>query len=309
MSVATIRRFSSSPRSGAAEVATLAVLYGVYEVVRGQGHATLAAARAHTDSIVSLERHLHLFVERALQDAARWVPGVPTALGIAYITLHFVGTAGFLVWLYRRHPERFPVVRNTLVGATGIALALYVLFPVAPPRLAGLGFVDTVSHNAKVNLSSDLLGSLYNPFAAVPSLHFGYALLVGLTFAAVARGRAARILGWSYPLVMLVVIVATGNHFFFDAAAGGAAIALAYALVKTLSRAPRKYPSARPARVRTGSRPARDARVAVAFATAATGGRRAGRDPIGSTRLSPARPHRRALALPATTAPLRASAA
>ena len=210
------------------EVATIIGLYGLYEVVRGQGHATLGVAREHTDGIVALERHLHLFGERTIQQAAHWVPALPTLLGIAYITLHFLGTAAFLIWLHRTHPERFPVVRNTLIAATGVALSIYLLYPVAPPRLAGLGFVDTVTHNAKVNLSSDLLGSLYNPFAAVPSLHFGYALLVGVTVGVLAKGRVARALGWSYPVVMLLVIVATGNHFFFDAAGGALAIGIGY---------------------------------------------------------------------------------
>jgi PAP2 superfamily len=210
------------------EVATIIGLYGFYEVVRGQGHATLGVAREHTDGIVALERHLHLFGERTIQRAAHWVPALPTLLGIAYIALHFLGTAAFLIWLHRTHPERFPVVRNTLIAATGVALSIYLLYPVAPPRLAGLGFVDTVTHNAKVNLSSDLLGSLYNPFAAVPSLHFGYALLVGVTVGVLAKGRIARAIGWSYPVVMLLVIVATGNHFFFDAAGGALAIAVGY---------------------------------------------------------------------------------
>jgi PAP2 superfamily len=242
MSVATFHRLPSprsiafSPQRGLVEVATLASLYGVYEVVRGQGHATLAAASEHTDSIVALERHLHLFGERGVQRAAHWAPGLPTALGIAYIALHFVGTAAFLVWLHRRHPERFPLVRNTLVGATGLALVIYLLYPVAPPRLAGLGFADTVTDSAKVNLSSDLLGSVYNPFAAVPSLHFGYALLVGVTLAVVAGGRVGRAIGIAYPAVMLLVIVATGNHFFFDAAAGAVAIVAGYGLAIRLSR-------------------------------------------------------------------------
>jgi len=210
------------------EVATIIGLYGFYEVVRGQGHATLGVAREHTDGIVALERHLHLFGERTVQRAAHWVPALPTLLGIAYIALHFLGTAAFLIWLHRTHPERFSVVRNTLIAATGVALSIYLLYPVAPPRLAGLGFVDTVTHNAKVNLSSDLLGSLYNPFAAVPSLHFGYALLVGVTVGVLAKGRVARAIGWSYPVVMLLVIVATGNHFFFDAAGGALAIGIGY---------------------------------------------------------------------------------
>jgi hypothetical protein len=240
MNVATLHRLpsprslASTPHRGLVEVATIFGLYGFYEVVRGQGNASLTVAREHTDGIVALERHLHLFGERTVQRAAHWVPTLPTILGIAYIALHFLGTAAFLIWLHRTHPERFPIVRNTLIGATGVALAIYIHYPVAPPRLAGLGFVDTVTHNAKVNLSSDLLGGLYNPFAAVPSLHFGYALLVGVTIAVLAKGRVARAIGWSYPGVMLLIIVATGNHFFVDAALGGAVVVAAWLVARAL---------------------------------------------------------------------------
>jgi hypothetical protein len=217
------------------EVATLASLYGVYEIVRGQGDATLAAAREHTDAIVSLERNLHVYGEHTLQRLAHGLPGVPTLLGIAYIVLHFLGTAVALVWLHRRHRSAFPVVRNTLIFATAVALAVYVLFPVAPPRLAGLGFADTVSDGAHVNLSSDLLGSLYNPFAAVPSLHFGYALIVGVAVGTLTSRRWARALGWSYPAVMLLTIVGTGNHFFFDAAAGGIVVGAGYLFARAVA--------------------------------------------------------------------------
>ena len=266
MSVATLRSFASSPRRGAVEVATLAALYGVYELVRGQGDATFAAARGHTDDIIALERHLHLYGERAVQNAVRALPGVPTLLGLAYIVLHFVGTAAFLVWIHRRRRAHFPLVRNTLIGATAVALVLYLVYPVAPPRLAGLGFVDTVSQNAKVNLSSDLLGSLYNPYAAVPSLHFGYALLVGVTLGALARRRLVRLLAWSYPALMMLVIVGTGNHFFFDAAAGAVAIGVGYAAARVTAPAParRRRPSARPDRARTGSRRVPATRAAAA---------------------------------------------
>jgi hypothetical protein len=246
MSVTPIQQAASSPHRGLVEVGTLAFLYGLYEVVRGQGNATFGVAREHTDWIVGLERHLHVFGERSVQQAAHAVPGAPTILGIAYIALHFLGTAAFLVWLFRNHREKFALVRNVMIAATGIALVFYVTFPVAPPRLAGLGFVDTVSHSAKVNLSSDVLGSLYNPFAAVPSLHFGYALLVGVTLAAVARRRWVRLVGWSYPAVMLLVIVATGNHFFFDAAAGALTIGVGYLLATWLA-ASRRERQPRPA--------------------------------------------------------------
>ena len=247
MSVAPLSRTASSPHRGSIEVATLIALYAIYEIVRGQGHATVSVAREHTHWIVDLERSLHVFGERAVQHAVDTIPAVPTLLGVAYIVLHFVGTTTFLVWVYRSHRERFALVRNTIIGATAIALVLYVLFPVAPPRLAQLGFADTVSHDAKVNLSSTLLSNLYNPFAAVPSLHFGYALLVGVTVATVARRRAVRVVGAVYPAVMLLVIVATGNHFFFDAAAGALAIGAGYLIASRFdyaTRAPRRRTAA-----------------------------------------------------------------
>src|ERR671936_2331600 len=236
-SPSSLRGLVTTPQRGLVEVATLASLYGVYELVRGQAPATLAAARAHTDTIVSLERSLHFYGEQAFQRAIHALPGLPTLLGLAYILLHFVGTAAALVWIHRRHRGAFPLVRNTLIVSTSIALVIYVLFPVAPPRLAGLGFVDTVTDGAHVNLSSDMLGSLYNPFAAVPSLHFGYALLVGVAVAALAGRRWARALGWAYPAIMLLTIVSTGNHFFFDAAAGGLVIAAGYLAARRVNDA------------------------------------------------------------------------
>jgi hypothetical protein len=234
----SLRGLVTTPRGGLAEVATLAALYGVYELVRGQGSATLAAARAHTDDIVAVERHLHVYGEQAFQQAVHALPGLPTLLGLAYITLHFVATGAALVWIHRRHRSAFPVVRNTLVFSTAVALAIYVLFPVAPPRLSGLGFADTVTEGAHVNLSSDMLGSLYNPFAAVPSLHFGYALLVGVAVATLAQRGWVRMIGWAYPVFMLLTIVGTGNHFFFDAAAGGIVVAVSYFVAKRLIDAP-----------------------------------------------------------------------
>lgn len=234
----TSRRAGASvlaAHSGKVELAAVVALYALYEGVRGFGSATLATARAHTDGIVSLEQHLGVFVERPLQSAVAHMPVVPALLGLAYMTLHLTATAGMLAWVHRSHRERFAVVRTTLVLATAASLAVYVLYPAAPPRLSGLGFADTVTRNAHVNLSSDALGSLYNPFAAVPSLHFGYALLVGATIYALARRRWVRVVGAAYPAFMLFTIVATGNHFFFDAAAGGVVVVAAYLLARTIT--------------------------------------------------------------------------
>ena len=217
---------------GRLELALAAVLYGLYEIVRGFASDSYELARAHTDSIVAFERSLGLFWERDLQAAAERVPFLPSALGAAYITLHFGATAVALVWVYRAHRDRFALVRNTLVASTALSLAVYVLYPVAPPRLADLGLADMVTDRTGLNLSSDLLGSLYNPYAAVPSLHLGYALIVGLALAHLGRSRLTRAAGLAYAPFMAFVIVATGNHFLFDALAGALVVAAGYAVAR-----------------------------------------------------------------------------
>jgi PAP2 superfamily len=249
MFLARIRRLADRPYPGRVELAALAALYGAYELVRGFGSEDWAAARAHTADIVALERRLNLFVEQDIQDLAGLLPGVPALLGFLYVALHFAGTAGVLIWVHHRRPHAFPFLRTTLIVSTALALAGYVLYPAAPPRLANLGFADTVSTHTGLNLSSDLLGSLYNPIAAVPSLHFGYSLIVGVAVAQLASRRSLRLVGAAYPGLMLLIIVATGNHFLFDAAAGGLVVAAGWFVASRLA-APALPVPALPAPVR-----------------------------------------------------------
>jgi hypothetical protein len=229
-----LRSWLAQPHSGAAELGGLAVLYGIYEIIRGVGGENYSAAFANTRDIVELEQRLGVFVEQAIQQAAESVQLLPALLGMAYVTFHFVGTAVALVWVHRSHRRHFPMVRTTLVASTAFALVGYVLYPAAPPRLADMGFSDTVSSATGLNLSSDLLGSLYNPIAAVPSLHFGYAVIVGGALVALGRHVWVRAVGWLYPVAMLAIIVATGNHFFLDAAAGGLVVVLGWITARSL---------------------------------------------------------------------------
>jgi hypothetical protein len=138
-------------------------------------------------------------------------------------------SAGYLLWVYARRPAAFARLRCTLLIATAVAMLGYLGYPTAPPRLAGIGIVDTVS-NGHVDLNTGLVHSLYNPFAAVPSMHFGYALVIGLSAAVRCRHLWARALGIACPVFILIVIVATANHFLFDAITG-AMVAGAAALI------------------------------------------------------------------------------
>jgi hypothetical protein len=186
-----------------------------------------------------------VFVESDIQAIARAAPGLIGALGLFYVTLHLAVTSGYLVWLHRFRPAAFPFVRTTLVIASGLALAGYLAFPTAPPRLAATGISDTVS-TGEIDLNRGLVSALYNPFAAVPSMHFGYAVIVGLSFTRLGPRGGVRLAGALYPALVLFVIVATGNHFFFDAAAGAAVASLAAAAAALLLR-PRPRPATRPA--------------------------------------------------------------
>ncbi len=233
-----VRGWLSRSHSGTREIAALAALYGLYEVVRGAGGEDVETALRNTSDIVAFEQAVGVYVERGVQEAVEAVPFVPALLGVAYVLLHFLGTGIALVWVHRGHPDRFPLVRTTFVVATGLALVGYVLYPAAPPRLAELGFSDTVTSSTGLDLSSDLLGALYNPFAAVPSLHFGYALIVGAVLVAVSGHRALRFAGALYPGAMLLIIVATGNHFLVDAALGGVVVVLGWLAARHLVARP-----------------------------------------------------------------------
>jgi hypothetical protein len=220
-----------------AEAVVVVALYGLYELTRGLVVGDADAAAAHADRLVALERSLHLLFEANVQRAAHALPGLTGLLGVAYLTLHLAVTVGVLLWLHQRRPAAFPFVRTTLLLASALALVGFLVYPTAPPRLAGIGIADTVS-NGHVDLNRGLVSSLYNPYAAVPSMHVGYALIVGASVFRVGRHLLVRALAILYPPFVLIVVVATGNHFFFDAAAGTLVAALAMAAAAVLTRRP-----------------------------------------------------------------------
>jgi hypothetical protein len=218
-----------------AESLVVVALYALYEACRGLVAGDRATAVAHARWVASFEQTLHVFLEPRVQEAARSVPGLVGVLGLAYLTLHLSVTAGLLLWLHRRRPASFAFVRTTLLVASALALVGFLAFPTAPPRLAGLGIADTVS-GRHVNLNTGLVSSLYNPFAAVPSLHMGYSLVVGGAIFSYSRNRIAKAAGAAYPVLVLFMIVATGQHFLFDAAAGASLVAFAAAFSVRLTR-------------------------------------------------------------------------
>jgi hypothetical protein len=140
-------------------------------------------------------------------------------LSNVYLAAQLVVLPGALIWLYRRSPTVYCQLRNTVIATWLIAVPIFALFPVAPPRLAGVGISDSVSRHAAVALTGPST-IFYNPYAAVPSLHVGLAFAVGVAAAAALRARWARGLALSWGPLVTLSVLATGNHYLFDAAAG-----------------------------------------------------------------------------------------
>jgi hypothetical protein len=196
-----------------------------YFLTRGRIQDRHAAAQRNAQRIVRLERRLGLFWEPALNRWAARSPFWRRVWNLVYFWAHAPLIAVGGVWLYRRYPQVYRLTRNAFLGSAIIGLISYRLFPVAPPRLAeGYDFVDTMQQYSKVSYQAQSLSPFVNPYAAVPSLHFGWSFLLSV---AVVLARPRSRLAWLgavvQPVSMFLAIVATANHWVLDAVAGLAA--------------------------------------------------------------------------------------
>ncbi len=145
------------------------------------------------------------------------------ALNYFYLYGHWTITPLFFVWLYKRRRRVYPYVRNAFLVANAIALSVFMVYPVAPPRLAatGDGLVDTLNHISDIDLHGGVFSGWFNPHAAVPSMHFGYAVMIGMVGLVLLRSWPLRLLAVAYPAVVFVTITGTANHYVLDSVAGG----------------------------------------------------------------------------------------
>jgi membrane-associated phospholipid phosphatase len=215
--MATAARWASS--KWRAQLLIYLSAYGAYSATRWIAVGEVPKATAHAHWIVHLEQSLHVSVEGSVQRALD--SGAPIwVLNHLYFVAQFAVVPGALIWLYRYAPAVYRALRNTVISTWLIAVPIYALFPVAPPRLAGIGIVDTISDQSEASLNSHVATSFYNPFAAVPSLHAGFAFAVGIAVAFALRRRWAKALALLWGPAVTLAVVATGNHFVFDVAAG-----------------------------------------------------------------------------------------
>jgi hypothetical protein len=202
-----------------AELLVVVGLYALYESTRSVVAGRRDIALRHADDVVSIERSLHMFVEGSVERTAERVSGLTSTLGVLYLSLHVALTGLLLLWLHQRRPQTYPFVRTTLLLVSAVALVGYLTFPTAPPRLS----VDLLSNGTDrlpVNINKGLVSDLYNPYAAVPSMHAAYALVVGAASLLQGRHWLIRVAGLAYPLFVVFIVVATGNHFLFDVGVG-----------------------------------------------------------------------------------------
>lgn len=204
------------------EVAIIGLCYWIYGQVRNLVPEQASIAARHGRGVQHLQDALHLSFERSLNRFVAGQEPVAQVMNYYYATLHFAVTIGCLVWLFVAHPRIYRGARTVLFATSLIALAGFYLYPLAPPRLLPqYGYVDTVlKFHTWGSLADPNIAEHSNQYAAMPSLHMGWALWCGVVIYLCARRRWVRALGLIYPLATLLVIVGTANHFFIDAVAG-----------------------------------------------------------------------------------------
>jgi hypothetical protein len=206
----------------------------LYEAVRHVLEPESAdGALAHAEKIVDIERGLGLFVEPDVQRAVQAVPGGEALVSWLYTLAHTAGFSLFFLWVWLRHRDRFPFLRNWFWVTNGIALLGYWLYPLAPPRLAGLGLSDPTAETLDLGGSLDWFQPFRNLVAAMPSMHVGYTVLFAAAIVMLLRSRW-RWLALLWPGAMLVVVMSTANHYWLDGAGGALAVGLALAVTLAL---------------------------------------------------------------------------
>lgn len=244
------------------ELAIIAVFYGLYTLVRdlhGENPTSVVRALTNARHVISLERHLGVFHEAAIQHLFIHDRKFMEFWDGYYGTIHFLAVIGVLVYLFLRHPQRYRLWRNALAATTGLALIGFAFFPLLPPRLlpASFGFTDSLRTIGGLwDFSSGAVDEVSNQFAAMPSLHTGWSLWCALALYPCVRSRWGRVALCAYPAATVFCIVVTGNHYFVDAAGGAVTLLAGYGVARMMAsaRVPRRLRPAREQPLAAGGR-------------------------------------------------------
>jgi hypothetical protein len=236
------------------EAGVIVAMLLAYDLGRYLAARHVGMAFAHAETVWHVERWLHLPNELLLQS---WVLDGSTdlmhAANIYYAGMHFPVTLLALIWLFFLRPSHYLWARRALVTATAVGLVIEFVYPLAPPRmLTGLGFVDAAEQLGESVYDAPGVSGLTNQFAAMPSLHVGWAVLVAIVLISASESRW-RWLFAAHPVLTALVVVVTANHFWLDGIVGAALVLFALAVHRSdsLSQQPqpitvRARPSPRP---------------------------------------------------------------
>ena len=227
-------RLKGLPQGPLVEVAIVVLAIIAYFGARGFTESSPGVAVAHAHDVVAFEKSLGLYHEAWLQGLVLERDWLLDILNWIYIWGHWPVIALVLLWTLRRHPRAYVVLRNALVISGAIGVLVFVLYPVAPPRLAGLGLLDSVterSHAYRVLQPP----AFVNQYAAIPSLHVGWDLLMGLTILRYASRTAVRLIGVLLPMAMVAAVVLTANHYLVDGVLGAIVALTGLALAERLA--------------------------------------------------------------------------
>src|SRR5262249_53097340 len=184
--------------------------------------ATASLAIEHARQVVSFERSLGILVEPDLQRLIVGHPALVDLFNWIYVWAHWPVILIWVVWMWTRHRDAYPVYRNAVLLSGAAGMVVFALSPLAPPRLfSDLNVVDIVSlrsHSYRVLQPP----SLTNLYASMPSLHFGWNLIVGIAIARNSRTLLGHVIGVILPIAMFAAIILTANHYIVDGIAGGA---------------------------------------------------------------------------------------
>lgn len=241
VTIAAIRQGGSGRAAFLRESALVLSAYFLYFLIRGATETRAEEAIDRAIALEELEARLGIFFEVDLQRALLdhdWVIGLANNV---YIWAHWPVIGAIGLWLYFTRHERYGRYRNAMLLSGAIGVAIFALFPMAPPRLANPEMVDTIVQRTEAYRVMQP-PRLTNQYAAIPSLHFGWNLLMGLALIRESDRRALRVFGWGLPPLMLMATIVTANHYVLDAVAGIVVVLVALAIVEWWPLHPLPHP-------------------------------------------------------------------
>lgn len=211
------------------------LLVYAYFRIRGLTAASPEVAHEHAEQIVSFEKMLGIYVEPTLQAPVAASDTLSMFANWIYMWGHWPVIAVVMVWTAWKHRPVFLRLRDAMIVSGALGMVIFVTWPLAPPRLADLGLVDTVTEQS---YSYRVLQppAFVNQYAAMPSLHSGWDLLVGMAIVSAATSVFVKTVGYVLPVLMAISVVVTANHYILDVVAGISLVLIGHAVALRLER-------------------------------------------------------------------------